>query len=232
MKRRSITIAIVGVITLLVTILICALCMKDWSGLTAGAFGTLIWTEIAFFGGIAFVEWIAEQTEQIITRSALYAMFSAYAVINIPVSILYMVFFKQARISFVIVEAVLLAILAITIVISLSASAGIHQSNQKTMGNLASMESMIERLNKLAVSPECAAYSSTLKKLGDDLRFSDISTCVPEDAEIAAAISTMEIDINTAGENTAETIKETLVRLNSLIAQRKVAVSTSKKGRV
>jgi hypothetical protein len=232
MKRRSITISIIGVITLIVTIIISTLCIADWSGLTVLAFSTIIWTEVVFFGGMVLVEWAAERTEQVFTRSALYVLFSAYAVINIPVSILYIAFLKQARTSFVIVEVVLLAVIAIIMVVSLSASKRVYQCNQKTMENLAGIEAMIERLNKLAVSPECETYSSALKKLSDDLRFTDISASAPEDTEIAVAISSIEIEVKSAGENTAETIKETLVRLNSLIAQRKLAVCASKKGRV
>lgn len=211
-------------------IIISVLCIDDWSGLTGWAFSAMFLTEILYFGGMILVERIAEKTEQIITRSALYVLLTAYAVINILVSIIYIAFFKQANTSFVIVEVILLAIIAIAAVVSLAASKGIHQSNENTMNSIANIENMIERLNKLAVSPNCTAYSSALKKLSDDLRFIDISKNVPEDAKIAEAISTIEIEINS--DDSTETIKETLVRMNTLIAQRKIAVQASKKGRV
>ena len=232
MKRRSISISISGVITLIATIIISTLCIDDWTGLTGWAFSTLLLTEILSFGGLVLVEWIAERTEQIIIRSTLYVLLSAYAVINIPISIIYMALLKEADTSFVIVEVVLLSIVAIAIVVSLTTSKSIRQSNGKTMNTVASIEAMIERLNRLSVSPQCEAYSVALKKLSDDLRFTDISASVPEDAEIDGVISAIEIDLATENDNTGEKVKTALVRLNSLIAQRKLTASESKKGRV
>ena len=113
MNRRSMTISFSGVIILIVTVIITTLYVDDWPMLTIGAFIMLLLTEILFFGGLILVERIAERSEQIITRSTLYTLLSAYLVVNVPVSILYMAFLKEASTSFMIIEVVLLAILAI-----------------------------------------------------------------------------------------------------------------------
>lgn len=232
MNRRSITILISGIITLFVTIVIAALCIDDWSGLTGWAFSSMLLSEIILFGGFIFVERIAERTEQIITRSALYVLFSVYAIINIPVSVLYIAFFKEATTSFVIIEVILLAVVIIAVLICLVTSKSINQSNEMTMNNVLSVESMIERLSKLADSNQCEKYSSALKKAGENLRFTDVSVIVPEDEEIDKAISAIEIDVTGDNEITEEVLNGYLVRLNSLIAKRKIAASFSKKGRV
>lgn len=232
MKRRSITISISGLITLIATIITFTLCIDDWSGLTGWAFSTMLLTEVIFFGGLVLVERVAERTEQIIARSTLYALLSAYAVINIPVSIIYMAFFKAANTSFAVFEVILLSIFVIAVVVSLATSKSIRHSNDNTMNTVAAIEALIDRLNRLAVSPQCNAYSALLKKLSDDLRFTDISASVPEDAEIDGIISVIEVELSNENENSAETVKSALVRLNTLIAQRKLTASACKKGRV
>lgn len=232
MNRRAIAISISGVIILFATIIISVLCIDDWSGLTGWAFGVMLWSEIVFFGGLVLVEWAAEKTEQIIIRSSIYALISAYTAVNIPVSVLYIAFFKEAIISFAIIEIVLLSIIVIAISVFLAASNGVRQSSENIMANRMNIELMIERLNKLAVEPGCDAYSSVLKRLSDDLRFSGLSTSVSEDVEIDKAISAIEIEIGGEGETSSEGIKATMIRLNSLIAQRKLAAGAAKKGRV
>lgn len=232
MNRRSMTISISGVIALLATIIIAIFCIHDWSGLTGWAFSTILWSEIIFFGGLVFVEWVAEKTEQLITRSALYVWFSGYAIVNIPVSILFILFFKQAISAFIVIEVLLLAVVVIAIVLSLSISKGIHQSNKSTMEHVISVESMVERLNKLAVTPTCKAYASALRKMGEELRFTDCSVGVKEDEEISKVIAEMEIDAANDDEKAGNTIRDNLVKLKDLIAKRKLSASSVKKGRV
>lgn len=196
MNRQNITISIAGVIILLVTITISTLCIDDWSGLTGWAFATMLWSELLFFAGLVFVEWVAARTEQIITRTALYTLLSAYAIVNIPVSIIYLAFFKEAATSFIIVEVVLLAVVAIAVVATLTISKSVHQSNEKTMNSVVMVESLIERMNKLALTPNCEKYSSQLKKMSDSLRFTDTSVVVQEDTEIIDAISIIELEFS------------------------------------
>lgn len=224
MNRRSITISICGAITLLATIMIGILCIKDWSGLTGWTFCAMLWSELVFFGGLVFTEWAAAKTEQIITRSALYVLLSGYAIINIFVSILFTSLFPEATAAFAGIKIGLLALFAIAVVVSLTASKSIRQSNEFTLQNISNVESMIERLNRLAVTPECEAYASSLRKACEDLRFTDSSVSVPEDAEINNTLSSVEIDITNNAENADETIKASLIQLNTLIAKRKISV--------
>lgn len=232
MNRRSKTILLSGIIAVIATIIIALVCIDDWTGLTGWAFATMLWSELVFVGGLVFVEWVAKRTEQIVTRSTVYTVATAYAVINFIVSIPYIAFFKEANTSFVVIQTVLFAVAAIAIVISLSASKGISNANEKTMKSVANAEALIERLDKLAKNPNCENFSSTLKKVSEDLRYTDISATVSEDAEINEVISAIEIEIADSSENTAENIKASLIRLNALVAQRKISASATKKGRI
>lgn len=232
MNRRSKTILVSGVISLIATIIVSLICIDVWSGLTGWAFVTMLWSEVVLFGGLVFVEWFAEKSEQIITRSSLYAIIAAYAVINFLISIFYMTLAKEATTSFAVVQVFILAVASVGIVISLAASKSVQRSNEHTVKAVENAEAMIERLNKLALCPECDRFASTLKKMSDDLRFTDISKTVAEDAEISNVISTIEVEIGSTDECTYEKIKMALVRLNTLISQRKISVNAVNKGRV
>jgi predicted DNA-binding protein (UPF0251 family) len=93
-------------------------------------------------------------------------------------------------------------------------------------------EAIIERLNKLLVRPECEPYTSMLKSLSEDLRFTDISKTVPEDADIAMNISEIELTLCNLDDAADEKIKSALVRLKTLIEQRKLSVSSINKGKI
>ena len=230
MKRRSIILATSGAIIVFATVIISLLCIKDWSGLTKGAFCAILWSEIAFFGGAIFVEYAARKTEQVITRSALYSTLSCYAVTNMIVSTLCIACFRQAVTAYAVTEVVLLAIAAVVIVVSLSASKGVYQASEGTRNQLAAVEALIARLDKLAAASAYQAYSAALKKLSEDLRFTDMTVSAPEDSGIEQAISAIEME--GGNEDSSETIKANLVRINTLINQRKLTVSAAKKGRI
>lgn len=232
MNRRNRTILISGVMMLLATIMISLFCMKDWSGLTGWAFAAMLWSEIVFFGGLIFTEWISERTEQVITRSMLYTVIFAYSVINFLVSVCYMTLLKEAGTSFTVIQIVLLVIAAIAIFISLTVSGGVQKGNEHTLKSTAKVDAMVERLNKLAVCPECEPFSSSLKKLSDDLRFTDTSKVVSEDAEISDVISNIEIAADSVEESFNEKMQAALVRLNTLISKRKISVNAVNKGKI
>ena len=130
MNRRSIIIFICGVITLSATIMISMTCIDDWSGLTGWAFSAMLWSEIFFFGGLVFAEWAAGKGEQIMIRAALYVLLSGYVTVNIPVSVLFIAFFKKATTAFTVIEVILFAVVFIAVVVTLAAGRSVRQSNE------------------------------------------------------------------------------------------------------
>ena len=230
MNRRNKIILLSGGIALTATIIITWLSVEDWSGLIKRAFLMLLWSEVVFFGVFLLMEWLSLKTEQVIARSALYVLAFGYALINICVCLLYMTLFKKADTSFTIIQIALLAITIIVAIISLTVSKGTQEANKRTMAAVANIEAMIERLNRLAVCPEYKEFAVSLKKLSQDLRFTDVSMSIPEDGEIGDIISMIELEIKS--QNADENIEAALVRLNSLISQRRILTSVAKKGRI
>lgn len=232
MYRRSKTILISGIITIIATIIILLLFIKDWPGVTGLAVAAIIWSEMAFFGGLIFVEWLSKKCEQIIVRSAVYFIILAYSSINILISIIFMMVLKWFTNSFIVIELVLLTISIIMLLVSVTAGSSIAESNASTMGAVTDMGVIVGRLDKLANNPECREFSSTIKKLSDDLRFTYNSKKLPEDIEIDKAVEELEILAGDRREAIHEKMNKKLVHLNTLIANRKIATQIMQRGKI
>ena len=232
MYRRSIIILISGAITLMASIIIFLLSIKDWSGVTSLAVVAIVWSELVFFGGLTFVEWISKKVEQLIIRPSMYFIIAVYTGINILISILYMMLFKWFVIHFIIIEIALLVISIIFTLISILSASSVRNSNEYTMKSVANMENIILMLDKLAISPECNDFATTIKKLKENLNFTDISKIVPEDKEIVEVVGDIETLISCKDETRNEKINKNLVILDTLIAKRKIALQIRQKGKI
>ncbi len=233
MNRRSKTLLILGGIVILVTIIISILCIKDWSGLTPFTFAVMLWAEAVLFAGLVVVENIVENTEQVMLRSSYTVLLTIYSATSFIVAIIFLIGFKQAIIAFSIIQLLLLAAIAIVLIVFYTASKGVGNANQRTMAAVVKTDNLINRLNKMAVSDEGKKYASTLSKLSDDLRFTDTSSIAPEDEDIDCAASIIEMELVKPTEEVSDDkIRDCLLKLNSLIAQRKLSVSAGKKGRI
>lgn len=154
-------------------------------------------TPIHIFGGLTFVEWISKNVEQLIIRPSMYFIIAVYTGINILISILYMMLFKWFVIHFIIIEIALLVIAIIFTLISILSVSSVRNSNEYTIKSVANMENITLMLDKLAISPECNDFVATIKKLKEDLKFTDISKIVPEDKEIVEVVEDLVIALIT-----------------------------------
>lgn len=232
MYRRSKTILISGSITIIATIIILLLFVKHWFGVSSIAAVAIIWSEIFFFGGLIFAEWISKRTEQVIVRTSIYFTVLAYAIINILISVLFMLVLSWFIKSFIAIELILLAISAIIIIISVSAGSSIANSNAHIMASVNNMERIVGRLDKLAIKPECREFSSKIKKFSDDLRFTDCSKTVPEDIEIDKLIGEIEILVDDNSDAINEKMNKKLDCLYELICKRNIALHIKQSGTI
>lgn len=232
MYRRSKTILISGGITIITTIIILLLFFKDWFGVSSIAAVTIIWSEIVFFGGLIFAEWISKRTEQIIVRSSIYITVFVYAIANILISVLFILELRWFVKSFIAIELILLAIAAIIILISVSVGSNVANSNAHIMESVNNMERIVGRLDKLVINPDCREFSPKIKKLSDNLRFTDCSKIVPEDIEIDKVVGELEILAGDGKEVVNEEFDKKLVNLKELIAKRKIALHIRQKGKI
>lgn len=223
-----------GIITIITTLVISLACITNWTGVTGWSFATMLWSEIVLFGGLACTESVSQNSDQIITRSTLYIIISFYSICNFLLSIAYIShpFLKESSTSFTVLQVIMLAIATTSIAISIMASKGVRQSNEQTMKAVRTTEAMVERLKKLSACPECERYASTLKSLSENLRFTDTSKLVAEDADISNLISTIEVEINCIDDQSHEKIKSLMARLSAAISQRQISLDAANKGKI
>lgn len=232
MYRRSKTILLSSTIVIVATIIILLLSIKDWTGITGFAFATIIWSELFLFIGLIFVEWLSNKSVQTIIRSGFYVVIVTYSFVNIILSLIYMKTFKTAKISFVVFEVLFLATALVLGVILVNIGHSLKKSNDDTMINVNRIEAIVERLDKLAVCPECKEFSVTINKLSDALRFTDMSKSTSEDVEISREVEDIEIEIKSVNEKTNGRLSKVLTNLNALISQRNIDVNAMQKGKI
>lgn len=230
MSRRSRAILISGLTAFAATAAVALLCIRDWSGITGWAFLTMLWSETVFVAGLLFAERASELTEPVATRAVLYTVIAVYAVVNMAVSLLYMILFKKAYTSFGVIQVVLLAAALVITIVSFTASKGIRTENDRASNAVLQGEAMVNHLERQAADPACAAVSSMLRKLADELQFTDLSVIVQEDAEIEQILS--EIETETGDGQSTESVRAKIDRLYTLIAQRKISARTAQTGRI
>lgn len=233
MNRQRKALLISGTITLFISFVIMALCIKDWGGVTPIAAVFLIWAEIVLFVGLIFMEKIRSQTEQVILQASYLTLLPIYSVVTAVLSIVFMNQFNDKWKIFIVFQLIILGITAILLIVYYTASKGVHGSKVNAMHAIAQTGSYVSRLNLLAVSAGEEEYGLLLKKLAEDLRFSDTCAIVPMDNDIEGVIS--EIELEFAKEDvlrSGKLIQEKCTLLGTLIKKRKIVVSSAKEGSI
>lgn len=233
MNRRSKTLLLSGVIVVFTTIIILVLCIKDWSGITPLASIFIVFAELILFLGMTFVEKIATATEQLVIRSSYSVLLLFYTAISVIISLVFINKNKYAFITFIVLQLLLFSIIIIQLIVMYFTSKGIRIFKEKTLTATTQLDSLIGRLNTLSASESAKANTKALKKLAEDLRFTDTSTLVASDTQIDRVISELELELNKETEaQRSEFIEHNITLLNSLIAKRKVEVSSIRKGNI
>lgn len=231
MNRRGKTLLISGAVVIAVTAAILAICIEDWVDLIPLTAAFMFWAELVLFVGLTLTEMQAGATESIITRVSTGVVVSFYSVAAFLLSLLFMISFRESFKTFIVLQLLLLAVAAVTLLAANAASRGIRSSNTRTDSATELLSSYITRLGALAALNPIDGAELTLKKLADDLRFTDHSVVVGIDREIGDTISVLELELAKAADSRSDdTIKSEYVRLNSLIAQRKLETKAAKTG--
>ncbi|MDL2310751.1 hypothetical protein LJC13_02090 [Peptostreptococcaceae bacterium OttesenSCG-928-C18] len=231
MKNRIKLISSIGAIVLALTLILGFINIKDWSGINLVAFLFILLAEIILFAGFILVELSSAKTEQIAYRSGMYIAITIYSLATIAVSLFYMIFTEKSINSFWTIQLILLAILLMICLALYNTSKSFRQKDEKVLFAVAKIEEYVGRLNILSGNNSDKTYGLKLKKIAEDLQFTDVSTTVSADNEIGDSISLLEENL-AKEEVKEEDIEELLNKMSSLIDRRKMEVSASKRGRI
>lgn len=231
MNRRSKTLLISGAIVIAVTAAILAICIEEWVDLIPLTAAFMIWAELVLFIGLALTEIDSGSSQSIITRASAGIVLSVYSGAAFLLSLLFMLSFRESFKTFMVLQLLLLAVAAVTLLTANAASKGIRSANARTDTATEQINSYITRLGALAALDAVKEAAPALKKLADDLRFTDHSVVVGIDREIGDVISVLELELaKSADSRSADKLQSEYVRLNSLIAQRKLEAKAAKTG--
>lgn len=231
MNRRINMFALCGVIVFLLTVILGIINIRDWSGVTIPALLFALWSVIALFGGLIFVETQAEKTAQLFFRVGCSITLLAYACGNYATSFLFIGFFKERSSLFFTIQFILLAAAAVLCLAFHTIAVGNKQKNRMVLSARLQIEDYVNRLNLLKAGASQETHAAVLGELAEQLRFTDMSTMVPVDSEIERTISGLQMELTKHRENQAKEKIDLLCKhLGTLISQRTFDVSAKKRG--
>ncbi|WP_455715023.1 hypothetical protein [Anaerosporobacter sp.] len=234
MKNRKHAISIIGVIVLVITVILFTLVTEDRTIFMCIYLGFIIGAEIVFFGGLLFIEYLSQSISQIILRTVWGFTLSAGALESIIVSCIYMGKDIDSLKGFYTWQLIIWGIAFVVLIIGYFTASSVHNSNSKTMNAVTSLTVVIDKLISLSEDIRNEKYAEELKKIAEELRYSDTSTIVPSDDLIQNAVAKIElilIQVADKDENNNE-IKDLLAELLVLINKRKQEIRLTKVGGV
>lgn len=234
MNNRAKIFSIISPIVLVATIIIFFIMGKEMTLVKFMSFLSILIDEIIFFVGMTLIEIFAEKTSQITLRAGCGTTITLYSVISIVISMIYMIFSIKSIKSFLAIHLILLTACIVLCIIFFSASEKIESNEQKEIDSVRLNNAMIQKIDFLTADSKNKKYLELLKKVSDELRFSDISTVVSVDSEIEDTISRLELNLELAvlNENDEKDIEinKLIENLLTLINKRKIQVQSTKTG--
>ena len=112
-----------------------------------------------------------------------------------------------------------------------SASKSVRNANDKTDNKLTSFNDMLLRFGPIADNLSDNDQAALLKKLAEELRYTDATATVEADFKIEKAISALELELQRE-EPKSDEISNLIIAINSAINERKTQIKSKKRGRI
>lgn len=117
MKLRGKVILISGLVVFIITNVFFFMLTKERSNITWLGYVFILFAEVDFFGGLVLIEFLANKNSQIIIRTGIGFTITAYMLLTIVVSLIYMIFSINRIASFLAIQLTIFAIAFILSVI-------------------------------------------------------------------------------------------------------------------
>lgn len=224
-KRRSFIFGVAGIITFLATIIIFVITDHGNNMSTYLGLAFLIYSEIILFGGFVTIEHLVSKGAQIVIRTGCGGIITIYSILVFFCSIVYMVMNTNAVVTFLIVQIIAAAAAIIGVLILAASSHTIKKNDADTTSSILALSDMISTLEIMKGNRK---YGKKIGKLAEDLYFTDISSLVSVDKEIATYISKMEMSL--AQDEYAIEVEGYIEKVIELIRIRKIQLREKKMG--
>ena len=232
MKNRNSAISIIGVIIVVFTGILFALLTEDRRTSMFIYLGFIVGAEIVLFGGLLTIEYLSRTTSQIIVRTVCGITLGVGSIASILVSCIYMGRDVDSLRGFYSWQLIIWVLAIIGITIGFFTASSVKASDTRTMNTVMTLTLVTDQLTSLSDDSRNTKYADQLKKIADELRYSDTSSLVPSDEPIQNAVAKLEVVlVQEYGEDEKDTeIKNLLSEILVLINKRKQEVKLTKVG--
>lgn len=232
MKNRNSAISIIGVIIVVFTGILFALLTEDRRTSMFICLGFIVGAEIVLFGGLLTIEYLSRTTSQIIVRTVCGITLGVGSIASILVSCIYMGRDVDSLRGFYSWQLIIWVLAIIGITIGFFTASSVKASDTRTMNTVMTLTLVTDQLTSLSDDSRNTKYADQLKKIADELRYSDTPSLVPSDELIQNAVAKLEVVlVQEYGEDEKDTeIKNLLSEILVLINKRKQEVKLTKVG--
>lgn len=232
MKNRTSAISIIGVVLVVFTGILFALLTEDRRTSMFICLGFIVGAEIVFFGGLLAIEYLSRTTSQIIVRTVCGIILGVGSLASILVSCIYMGRDIDSLRGFYSWQLIIWVLAIIGITIGYFTASSVKTSDTRTMNAVMTLTNIFDQLTSFSDDSRNTKYADQLKKIADELRYSDTSSLVPSDELIQNAVAKLEVVlVQEYGEDEKDSeINNLLSEILVLINRRKQELKLTKVG--
>ena len=185
-----------------------------------------------FFGGLLAIEYLSRTTSQIIVRTVCGIILGVGSLASILVSCIYMGRDIDSLRGFYSWQLIIWVLAIIGITIGYFTASSVKTSDTRTMNAVMTLTNIFDQLTSFSDDSRNTKYADQLKKIADELRYSDTSSLVPSDELIQNAVAKLEVVlVQKYGEDEKDSeINNLLSEILVLINRRKQEVKLTKVG--
>lgn len=187
-------------------------------------------SEIALFGVTLVLIAHKDAGDKLFVHSGVMSILVIYWLITTALSIFVNSFFKGNAFGFITIQVIIMGVAAIILISLFLAASNIHDKNARALGAGMILQECENIIFSLLNNPQYQKIAGQLNQLYEELKYSEHSTCLPEqEIEIRLKINELSDRIKAAPlEETV--ITEAVNKIMVLIKVRNMAVKQSKGG--
>lgn len=226
MNGRVKILTITGIVVMLATVLIFVFARPIlFPGAILGV-AFLLYSEIVFFGGLAFVERWSRRASGIIARAGMGITIGIYAIAVFFSSLIYMNLHFVLFRGFLILQTLLLACAATISVIFAAVSKSRFARDSKVLA----ADAMVRRfVDELTLIQDMSGSQAGVGKLVEAMKYSDASSVADADVEIEEVIAELKAAAS-AEERDEVKFNKNVEKIEFLIKKRNLQIRSAKQG--
>lgn len=226
-KQNKLVIAAIGFLVILLTVVGFFLLNITKDALHYWALTFLLFAQIMFFGGLVTINSLSERHNALFSKIGITVTLSLYLFVVI-ISLFFTNNFSKNLNGFIFMELLFVILLAVLILVTTIVSKNIANNDQATFAKQVFISTCEIRINNLLIANK--EYEKGLKKLYEDIKFSDKVGITSIDETVGDQITQLEKDLQLK-EKSNEEINQQIQTLIILIKQRNEEMKIQKRGK-